>query len=150
MTPQTYLETICRPACADFFAEPTSLRKAWAAATALFHFEDCVAVDSGTDIKTLRREMEKEFFRLSALADVANVSKHFCLERGKRKGLAVDDFRTGRGAAFSDGAYYSDGTSHSDAPIVVVVEFNGQKIDVQNLCREALTYFESRWIGDNE
>jgi hypothetical protein len=40
------------------------------------------------------------------LADIANASKHFELDRsGPRQGLSAEDLHIGRGAAFSDGSY---------------------------------------------
>jgi hypothetical protein len=38
MTPREYLDEICRPNFVDFASDPTSMRRAWAAATSLFHF----------------------------------------------------------------------------------------------------------------
>jgi hypothetical protein len=80
--------------------------------------------------------------RLSALA---NTAKHFRLDhkRHERIGLSTDDFKVGRGAAFSDGSYYSDGASHSDAIRVIRIEFQGEQIDVLHLCRAAIAFLET-------
>ncbi|WP_271588792.1 hypothetical protein [Bradyrhizobium sp. CCBAU 53415] len=81
---------------------------------------------------------------LTALADIANASKHFVLDRGRRTGLSADHFEIGKGAAFSDGSYFCDGTSFSDIPDVVRVQFRGELIDVLHLCREALAFFRTK------
>jgi hypothetical protein len=144
MTPSEYLDQICRPSLTEFVREPTSVRRAWASAAALFHFADCLAVHRGQSIGLIRTELDSEFLDFPALADIANASKHFLLDRGSRVGLSAVHFRVGRGAAFSDGSYYSDGSSHSDAPDVIRVEFQGKQIDVLHLCEEALTFLESK------
>src|SRR6266478_2369805 len=134
MTPREYLEGVCEPNFEDFVREPTSIRKAWASATSLFHFIDCLAIHRGQDPAKIKGEMALQFPALSVLADVANASKHFELNRGVRTGLSANHFRVGTGAAFTDGSYLSDGTSFSDIPDVIRVEFQGSQIDVLHLC----------------
>ncbi|RZN16229.1 hypothetical protein [Bradyrhizobium sp. Leo121] len=145
MTPQRYIEQICQPNFDEFAAEPTSIRRAWSTATALFHFIDCLAVQRGQRTSIIRDEVEAGFPQFQALADIANSSKHFELDRGSRKGLSVEDFKIGRGAAFSDGSYFSDGTSFSDAPDVIRIEFKGEQIDVLTLCRQALAHLKTKY-----
>jgi hypothetical protein len=142
MTPQQYIEQVCQPNFEEFAREPTSIRRAWSAATALFHFIDCLAVQRRQKASTIRNEVQADFPQLQALADIANSSKHFELDRGSRKGLSVENFKVGHGAAFSDGSYFSDGTSFSDVPDVIRIEFEGEQIDVLNLCRQALAHFK--------
>jgi hypothetical protein len=144
MTPVQYLDDVCEPNFEDFAREPTSIRKAWASASSLFHFVDCLAIHQGKDVATVRAAMALQFPAISALADIANATKHFELRRGIRTGLSADNFRIGRGAAFSDGSYFSDGSTFSDSPDVIRVEFNGSQIDVLHLCREAITYLRSQ------
>jgi hypothetical protein len=144
MTPREYLKQVCRPILEDFENDPTSIRRAWASATSLLHLVDCLAANSGQKVDQLRPELAVDFPRLPALADVANASKHFVLNRGRRAGLSVDYFEVGSSAAFSDGSYFSDGTSFSDVPDVVRVQFGGELIDVLHLCREAIAYFETK------
>jgi hypothetical protein len=81
--------------------------------------------------------------RLAKIADVANVAKHFQLDRGPQTGLAATDLEVGKGAAFSDGSYFSDGSSFVESADVVRVNFRNRLIDVLHLCEEALKVFES-------
>ncbi len=84
------------------------------------------------------------FPAVHSLADIANASKHFKLDRGRRTGLSADHFRIGTGAAFTDGSYFSDGTSFSDMPDIVRVEFQGSQIDVLHLCGEAIAFLRTK------
>lgn len=144
MKPREYLNQVCQPNLEDFAADPTSIRRAWASATSLLHLVDCLATNSGREVAKLRSEMIAEFPMVAALADVANASKHFVLDRGRRTGLSADHFEIGKASAFSDGSYFSDGTSFSDMPDVVRVQFRGELIDVLHLCREAIAYFGAK------
>lgn len=98
-------------------------------------------------IESVRAELTSEFFSFGALADIANASKHFVLDRGARRGLSSDDFKIGPGAAFSDGSYFSDGSTFSDAPDVVVLEFNGHRVDVLHLCEHAFSYLQTKMLA---
>ncbi|HEY8126230.1 MAG TPA: hypothetical protein VIF88_12530 [Methylocystis sp.] len=142
MTPREYLDTICRPSFEEFKAEPSSIRRAWISAAALYHFVDCLAVNRNQKHPIIWKELEVTFPRLQALADIANTSKHLRLKDGPGKGLAAQHFQTGLGAAFSDGTYFSDGTTFSDAPEVVRMEFKGKILDVLWLCEAALAAWE--------
>ena len=144
MTPREYLELVCIPNLDDFIQHPTSFRHAWAATVSLFHFRDYLAADRLEPVGAIASEIERDFPPFKAVADIANASKHFTLDRGTRLGLSATNLKIGRGAAFSDGSYYSDGTSHSDAPDVVRVEFNGEYIDVLHLCRSYLTVLKMK------
>jgi hypothetical protein len=145
MTPREYFIDICRPTLEEFRAEPTSLRRAWTAASSLYHLQDWVAQFRGVEVSIVRREFQDGFPEFQALADISNASKHFKLDRdGPRKDLSATDFRVGSGAAFSDDSYFSDGSSFSDMPDVVRVEFAGQLIDVLHLCGQAATYLETK------
>lgn len=144
MTPQQYLEEICEPSVRELLAEPTSVRRAWAAVTALFHFADYFAKHRVRDLAVIRSELLSEFPDFARIQDIANASKHFELNRGSRKGLSARHAAVSRGAAFSDGSYYSDGSTHSDAPDVVRVDFQGEQIDVVNLCRRCLGYLSAK------
>ena len=145
MTPRDYLDQIARPSIEDFRHHPTSIRHAWTAAAALFHFRDWLAKDRGAEPSVVQAEFEVGFPQFRAIADIANASKHFKLDHsGPRKGLSTQHFRAGRGAAFSDGTYYSDGSTHSDAPDVIRMEFSGERIDVLNLCRQAFTFLQTK------
>lgn len=82
MTPKGYLEKICQPSYEAFRAEPTSILCAWTAAAALFHFRDWLAKDRGLSSAAMQADFETGFPRFRALADIANASKHFELDRG--------------------------------------------------------------------
>jgi hypothetical protein len=144
MTLREYLDDVCEPNFEDFVREPTSVRKAWASATSLFHFIDCLAIHRGQDVAKIKGEIALQFPTLHALADIANASKHFELNRGERTGLSADHFRVGSGAAFTDGSYFGDGSSFSESPDVIRVEFQGNQIDVLHLCREAITFLKTQ------
>lgn len=124
--------------------EPTSLRRAWVATIALFHFADYVAAARSTSLTSVRSEFYREFPKFKHVRDLANASKHFELDQGIRKGLSSRHSEIGPEAAFSDGSYYSDGTSHSDAGNVVRVKFRGELVDVPHLCRECLSYLQTK------
>ena len=112
---------------------------------ALFHLRDWLAKKRGVHEATVHSEFESEFSQFQALADIANASKHFQLDRhGPRKGLSALDFKVAPSSAFSDGSYYSDGTSHSDADDVVRMEFREEIIDVRHLCEAALKYLKTK------
>jgi hypothetical protein len=148
MTPFQFLFEVCEPNYEEFVREPTSFRRAWAAATSLFHVVDCIAVHRGQTVSDVRLELLEQFPALSALADIANAGKHFQLDRGERTGLSADHFRIGSGAAFTDGSYFSDGSSFSDIPDVIRIEYQGSQIDVLHLCGEAIAFFRTK-ILDN-
>lgn len=128
----------------DLMAEPTSLRRAWAAVVALFHFSDYLAAGRATELELVRAEFYREFPRFKQVRDIANANKHFELGKGAGKGLSARHSQVGPGAAFSDGSYYSDGTSHSDASDVVRVDFRGELVDVVHLCNECLAYLRTK------
>jgi hypothetical protein len=144
MTPKDYFNTICQPTYEKFIADPTSTLHAWTAVAALFHLRDWLAKDHGVSPSVMQTNLEGGCPQFRAIADIANASKHFELDRGRRKGLSANDFAVGRGAAFSDGSYYSDGSSHSDAPDVLRMEFNGERIDILNLCKQAHGYLKTQ------
>jgi hypothetical protein len=142
MTPHEYLELICEPNLREFGEDPTSVRRAWSAASSLFHYVDCLATHRGEEVSKVRAAIEKQFPQLSVLADVANTTKHFRLKRGGNAGLSASDFEVNSGAAFSDGSYFSDGSSFSDAPDVVRIILNGHPVDLLHLCRDAIRFFQ--------
>jgi hypothetical protein len=144
MTPKTYFDEICRPALQDFIENPTSLRHAYCAVTNLYHLQDWIARFRGVKISDVREELQRDFPNIQALADIANASKHFELDRGPRKGLRASDLRTGSGAAFDDGTYFDDGTSFANIPDVIRIEFNGDLIDVLHLCKTAAAFLETK------
>jgi hypothetical protein len=104
-----------------------------------------LAKERGTSLAAVRDEFEAEFPEFKVLADIANASKHFELDRsGPRQGLSAVDFHIGRGAAFSDGTYWRDGTTDTGAPDVVRMEFGAERIDLLNLCGRCLAYLETK------
>ena len=145
MTPKQYVDEICRPNVQEFVREPTSVRRAWAACVSLYHFVDYAAADQRMTVKSLSDKFAKGFSDFKKLEAVANASKHFQIDRnGPRKGLSSANFKTGKGAAFSDGTYFSDGTTFTDACDVIRVEFDGEVIDIVSLCRRGLAFIETQ------
>jgi len=147
VTPGEFLEQVCSPNVDEFIAEPTSLRRAWSAVIALFHFEDYLAEARGLGKlrKPLREEIDREFYNFPAVRDIANASKHFVLRNpGSRRGLSIVDVKIGSAAAFDDGSYFSDGTSFAEHDDVVRLEFRGELIDVVHLCKSCLSYLRTK------
>jgi hypothetical protein len=142
VTPREYLDIICRPSFEEFRAEPSSIRKAWIAAAALYHFADYFEKSRNEEKATIRKRLADAFPKFQQLADIANASKHLELDRGPRTGLAARHFGIGNRAAFSDGTYFSDGTTLSGAREGIRVEFNGDIIDVLWLSEAALAAWE--------
>jgi hypothetical protein len=147
MTPREYLDEICEPFVKDFIGSPTSVRHAWAATIALFHFEDYLASAMGLVVKKdreeLRAQLEADFPDFSIIRDIANANKHFALNRGRRTGLSTHHIKVGASAAFSDGTYFSDGTSFAEHEDVVRIEFQGEIVDLMHLCERCLVYLRS-------
>jgi hypothetical protein len=143
-----YLNAICQPNVLDFVAEPTNIRKAWAATVSLYHFEDYLSAHRGISDKTGRKvlqfELETEFPLFQVIRDVANANKHFIFDRGRRSGLAATHSQIGKGAAFSDGAYFSDGSSFAEQGNVLRVEFKNVVIDLVLLCKNCLGYLQTK------
>lgn len=106
MIPREYLDAICRPSFEEFRAEPSSIRRAWISAAALYHFADCLEKNRDEENRVIRERLASAFPRFQALADIANAGKHLELNRGSRTGLAAQHFEIGQGAAFSDGTYF--------------------------------------------
>ena len=141
MKPRQFFDEICVPSVNDFAVEPTSLRRAWVAVIALFHFSDYVAGGSRGTLKAVIKNFCQEFPKYDLAVDLANASKHFELDVGARKGLSVQHLEVGPEAAFTDNTYYDDGTSHSDAGDVIRVKFGNELVDVVHLCASLyLTY----------
>jgi hypothetical protein len=144
VTPRQFLDEICEPGVKELMSEPASLRRAWGAIIALFHFSDYLAASRGTELESVRAEFYREFPTFRQVRDIANASKHFELDKGGRKGMSARHSGVGPGAAFSDGSYYSDGTSHSDARDVVRIDFQGELVDVVHLCGQCLAYLRTK------
>jgi hypothetical protein len=92
---------LARPSVEEFAGTPTSIRRAWTAAAALFHLRDWVAKDRGVNPSVVQTDFEAGFPQFRALADIANASKHFNLDReGPRRGLSAKHFAVGPGPPF--------------------------------------------------
>ncbi|MDP3552634.1 hypothetical protein [Methylocystis sp.] len=150
MNAEKYLEEICRPNFKEFSDDPTSLRRAWSATAALYHFVDYLADQHGMNVSLVKKKIMVVFPRLGALRDVTNAFKHCEVELGSssRLGLRAEHSLIGKGAAFSDGTYFSDGTSFAEVPEVIRVEFNGEFIDLLWLCREVLDLWDKHVSGE--
>src|SRR5882672_9290758 len=150
MSPDEYLTQICEPCIIDFVDNPTSLRRAWVATIALLHFEDYLAHHrhadvTHADVLNVRAELIRGFPPYDAIQDIGNANKHFVRRHASsRKGLSVQNYRTGPAAAFDDGTYFDDGTSFSDSPDVVRIEFKGEIIDALELCQSCLKYLKTK------
>jgi hypothetical protein len=145
MTPQEFLDLICRPNVLAFEGEPTSISKAWSAVVALGQFADCYAKDRGITVLTARADIEKEFRRFGLLTDVSVANKHFEVKRKQsgRMGLSIKHQGIGKGAAYSDGTYHSDGTSFAEHPDVVRIDFGSEHVDLLHLCVSCLAALDS-------
>jgi hypothetical protein len=72
MTPKQFLEEICAPTVAEFENNPASLRRAWVAVVALFHFCDYLAAARAVRLGDVRAEVLREFPRFAWIEEVAN------------------------------------------------------------------------------
>ncbi|MCX7364080.1 MAG: hypothetical protein NTV97_19860 [Alphaproteobacteria bacterium] len=145
MKPNIFLADICEPSVSDLEREPSSLRRAWVAVTALLHFADFLAAERGLSVAAIRIEFYSTYPKFKLVKDIAIASKHFVVTHdGERKGLSVENTKVGASAAFSDGSYFSDGTSFADHRDVVRVEYNAEIIDLVHLCKECLAYLKTK------
>jgi hypothetical protein len=138
MTPSDYVTSIVDPTIAEFEAEPTSVRRAYQACAATWHFADCVKEATSLELHKIRADLEAKCGTFNMIGDLANLSKHFRLDpRRNRVLITLSDIHVGPAAAFTDGSYWSDGTAWTDSPDVVRAAKGGQPVDVLHCVRLA-------------
>jgi len=146
MTPNDYLNLICRPHVEAFASDPTCLSKAWAAVVSLGQFTDYLAAGLGISKTAARKKIKSAFPQFDLVSDVGNASKHFELHdprRTNRPGFSIGHLKIGKSAAFSDGSFFSDGSSFAEHPNVVRADFANEHTDMVHLCKTCLACLET-------
>ena len=138
MTATDYVISIVDPTSAEFEVEPASVRRAYQACAATWHFADCVKEATLLELHKIRVDLEAKCGTFNMIGDLANLSKHFRLDpRPNRVLITLSDIHVGPAAAFTDGSYWSDGTAWTDSPDVVRAAKGGQPVDVLHFVRLA-------------
>ena len=141
MTPDDYINLICKPHVEEFATNPTSIAQAWAAVVSLGQFGDYLAAHRGISKTQARSIIRDKFSQYDLVIDIANASKHFEVDdpnRTNRPGFSVGHLRIGKSSAFSDGSFFSDGTSFAEHPDVIRADYQNEHHDLLHLCESCL------------
>jgi hypothetical protein len=135
VTPSEYFRELVEPTIAEFEANPTSVRRAYAACVFAYHFADTVHVHTGRSKTQVRKELAALAAEFWTVEGVATVAKHLEAARTTVK-PKVEDTHLGQAAAFASGAYWASGASWAGMPTVVRTRNDtGHPVDVLHCIR---------------
>lgn len=151
MKPSAYFRELVEPALADFEANPTSIRHAYAACLFAWHFADAVHMDRGETKSSIKQGIaahtnpERAYWTVGGIATLA---KHLEVTRLPVK-PKPDGTHVGPEAAFADGRYIDKERSWTKAEEVVRTwDDQGNAVDIRwclrEACRAIAAYLASR------